>query len=340
MNQSQRWMNRPSGSNWGEFGADDELGRLNLITPTAVLRGAAEIRDGLSFCLSLPLDLPGGTSLAKVRQPPIVEPVKTRSAVLFNHPLSRGNPNHTDVVCDDMVHLYTQYSTQWDALSHVGTRFDADGDGFKEIVYYNGFRAGVDVVAPAQAGGGPAGALRLGVDNMARKAIQTRGVFVDLEARFGRERRFVGYETLRDLLAGVSIESGDILCLYTGFADLIVDSAGRPDPECLGNSCAVLDGQDHRLQDWISESGIAAIAADNYAVEGIPARAPRTGEHPAWPLHELCLVKLGLPLGELWFFKDLAEWLRKADRKHFFLTAPPLRLPRAVGSPVTPVATV
>jgi len=38
--------------------------------------------------------------------------------------------------------------------------------------------------------------------------------------------------------------------------------------------------------------------------------------------------------------KDLGEWLRANKRTRFLLTAPPLRLPGAVGSPVTPVATV
>ena len=28
-----RWRQRPVGSNWGDFGDDDELGRLNYLTP-------------------------------------------------------------------------------------------------------------------------------------------------------------------------------------------------------------------------------------------------------------------------------------------------------------------
>jgi hypothetical protein len=28
-----RWTRRPEGSNWGDFGMDDQIGRLNLITP-------------------------------------------------------------------------------------------------------------------------------------------------------------------------------------------------------------------------------------------------------------------------------------------------------------------
>ena len=53
-----------------------------------------------------------------------------------------------------------------------------------------------------------------------------------------------------------------------------------------------------------------------------------------------CLFKLGLNLGEIWWLKDLALWLRDKKRSRFLLTAPPLRLPGAVGSPATPVATV
>ena len=44
--------------------------------------------------------------------------------------------------------------------------------------------------------------------------------------------------------------------------------------------------------------------------------------------------------GELWRLTPLANWLREHARSRFLLTAPPLRLPGAVGSPLTPIATV
>lgn len=58
------------------------------------------------------------------------------------------------------------------------------------------------------------------------------------------------------------------------------------------------------------------------------------------PLHAHCLFKLGCYLGEMWYHTELADWLRANGRNRFLLTAPPLRLPGAVGSPATPVATV
>jgi kynurenine formamidase len=103
--------------------------------------------------------------------------------------------------------------------------------------------------------------------------------------------------------------------------------------------CAVLDGRDQRLLQWITDSGVAAICADNYAVEDATAGKP-AGPCALLPLHEHCLFKLGVPLGEIWFLSDLANYLREQGRSRCMLTAPPLRLPGAVGSPVTPIATV
>ena len=111
------------------------------------------------------------------------------------------------------------------------------------------------------------------------------------------------------------------------------------DPERVHIMCSALDGSDQALLDWISRSAMAAIATDNYAVERI---APSANPHAIAfvPLHYHCLFKRGVPLGELWHLTELAHWLRSRRRTAFLLTAPPLRLPGAVGSPVTPVATV
>ncbi len=44
--------------------------------------------------------------------------------------------------------------------------------------------------------------------------------------------------------------------------------------------------------------------------------------------------------GEMWYLHELAAWLREHGRSRFLLTAPPLRMPGVVGSPLTPIATV
>lgn len=339
-----RWTQRPDGSNWGEFGADDEAGRLNLIGREQVLRGVAEVREGRSFCLSLPLTLPGGNVLNPRRHPPRLFATERGGTANYNFPLALEQANFTDVVSDDAVLLHTQYSTQWDALSHVGARFDADGDGEAERVYYNGWRADEHVLAPpdtAQAPyEGPA-ARRLGIAAMAERCVQGRAVLVDLHAHYGDDRTLIGYaELMRAMEAdGVEVETGDMVCLHTGFARILRDMGGRPDAERLQRASPALNGRDPELQAWIRDSGLAILAADNYAVEAYPA-VDGHGDCAALPLHELCLFKLGIHLGELWWLSDLAAHLRSAGRSRFLLTAPPLNLPGAVGSPATPVATV
>ena len=178
---------------------------------------------------------------------------------------------------------------------------------------------------------------------MAAHPIQGRGVLVDLRAHLGDDRTLVDLATLQRIMKAddVTIEPGDMLLLHTGFSDVLLGMNKRPDKERLDASCAALDGRDPALLQWITDQGIAALIADNYAVEAHPARATKgDAERASLPLHEHCLFKLGVPLGELWWLTDLARWLRENRRSRFLLTAPPLRLPGAVGSPATPVATV
>jgi kynurenine formamidase len=344
---TMRWVHRPEGSNWGEFGDDDQLGRLNLITPKKVRQGLAEATEGISFSLSLPLDLPGGTALNPRRHPPALRPTIREGRPNFN--VTLNDPLNTDVFNDDLAILYLQYSTQWDSLAHVGGLFDADGDGVAERVYYNGFCAGEDLIGPTDltdAGvglGSTSSALRLGIENMAAHGVQERAVMLDLHAHVGEEHRRVGFDLIERVMEAdrVVVEPGDILCIHTGFAEIVLGMKGAPDAQRLHNSCAVLDGRDQRLLDWITDSGVAAIAADNHAVEAYPAaREDPDACASVLPLHEHCLFKNGIHLGELWRLTPLASWLREHGRNRFLLTAAPLRLPGAVGSPVTPIATV
>ncbi|MGH8632079.1 MAG: cyclase family protein, partial [Burkholderiales bacterium] len=265
--------------------------------------------------------------------------------------VQRDNPDATDVINDDAVILHLQYSTQWDSLAHVGQLFDADGDGRPEPVFYNGYRAGKDIVGPSDPD--DAGAIgnvpartttavhALGVENMAAKCVQGRGVMIDLHARFGRAREVVGYEKLMRVMEQdkVVVEKGDMVLLHTGFAQLILEMGRHPDGHALESSCAALNGRDAKLLRWVTDCGLVALIADNYAVEAHPA-VSQPGSCATLPLHEHCLFKLGVNLGEIWYLSELASWLRAHGRSRFLLTAPPLRLPGAVGSPVTPVATV
>ncbi len=111
-----------------------------------------EVEHGITFCLSLPLDYPGGNTLFKYRrEKPVLHYIKREKNGVFNfnYELSQEHaPFSGGGICDDSVTLFTHYSTQWDALAHLGQMFDADGDGVAEKVFYNGYRAGVELVGP------------------------------------------------------------------------------------------------------------------------------------------------------------------------------------------------
>jgi kynurenine formamidase len=351
---TKRWQQRPPGSTWGDWGEDDELGRINLLTPERVLQAVREVEVGISFCLSLPLDYPGGTSLNQRRYPPMLTPTEDMAGnpgTFYNIHMSQmerfGDPRYVDVWADDVVTLSLQYSTQWDSLAHVGAEFDADGDGVEEAVYYNGYRAGDDLVGPKPdaAGDGSAHscfARHLGLEHMASTGVQGRGVLVDLAHHLGDEWRGVDLKTLEEIMAAdnVVVEPGDMLLLHTGFATQILQWNRQPDPVKIHSMCTYLDARDEALLQWISDSQISALVADNYAVEGMVGKDRNEGRHSFLPIHNLCLFRLGVPLGEMWYLHELASWLRAHERNRFLLTAPPLRLPGAVGSPLTPVATV
>ena len=344
-----RWTVRPDGSNWGDFGPDDQLGRLNLITPERRKAAAAEVREGLAFCLSLPLDCPRHAELHPRRKPPEMGFFLRGEDPTLNYPMDRVLPGQTDVVCDDKALISLQFSTQWDSLCHIGAQHDGHGDGVLAATYYNGFKANdhvrgpVDYLAGGTAKQGPYGAFALGIETMAETCLQTRGVMVDLFAHVGLERVAVGYDGLMRILEAdrVEVEPGDALALRTGFDRALLARYADPAAPFDQHRCSGLDGGDERLQRWISDSGVVALFSDNEAVELLPTgHVPEGGHGTHIPLHHLCLFKLGIPLGELFLLSDLADWLRGQGRSRFLFTAPPLRLPGAVGSPVTGVATV
>ena len=137
----------------------------------------------------------------------------------------------------------------------------------------------------------------------------------------------------------VVVEPGDMVCLHTGFAQLLMDMKGNPDLHTLENSCAALDGRDSKTAQVDHRQSAVVLMADKLRGETYPATS-HIGCCATLPLHEHCLFKLGVHFGRDVLPHTLAQWLRKNGRSRFLLTAPPLRLPGAVGSPATAVATV
>jgi hypothetical protein len=80
-----RWKHKPEGSNWGAFGPDDQIGRMNLVTPARRLAAVREVTEGIAFSLSLPLDFRGGADLVPSRRAPRIEATRRATGKLGDH---------------------------------------------------------------------------------------------------------------------------------------------------------------------------------------------------------------------------------------------------------------
>lgn len=98
-------------NNWGRWGAEDEIGTLNLVTDEVVRAAAAEVRSGRRIPLALPLK-EDGVQAGLI--PGRINPLHTM--VQINQELFGPG---TVACSDDAVTMGLQAGTHWDALTHV-----------------------------------------------------------------------------------------------------------------------------------------------------------------------------------------------------------------------------
>ena len=317
-----RWKQRPPGSSWGDFGPDDQRGRMNLLTREKVLQGIAEVKYGETFCLSLPLDYPGKSLLNPARHPPVLRPTLragTRSTSTSRlgrsapvPPTSCATTSRSSTCSIRRSGTASRTSAHISMPTATVSRSRSSTTGSAPGCMWSGQTIRPTPARSSVRPTSTSSARALGIENLARACVQGRAVMVDLRQHFGDARTLIGYEQLSHAMQAdkVVVESGDMLCLHTGFADKLLEWGREPTVEQLENTSAQLDGRDERLLQWITDSNIVALIADNYAVEAIPSR--EGGACCAGlPLHEHCLFKLGVHLGEIWHLGPLAKRLRE-----------------------------
>ena len=354
---TKRWKQRPPGSTWGDWGDDDELGRINLLTPEKVLAGRARGRGRHQLLPEPAARLPGRHRAEPAAVPAAslapTEDMDGNPDTFYNVHMSEmpecGDPKYVDVWADDVVTLSLQYSTQWDSLAHVGAEFDADGDGVEEAVYYNGYRAGrrprrTEATTPRATAAATAASRTTSAwstwRSTACRAAACSSTSRTTSATSGAAS--TARRSRRSWRPTTSSSSPATCCCCTP-ASRRRSSSGtaNPDPGARSTGCArtstrttsrCSSGSPSRRSPRSSPT--TTRSRDCVGKDRDPSR------HSFLPIHHLCLFKLGVPLGEMWYLHELATWLREHDRSRFLLTAPPLRLPGIVGSPLTPVATV
>jgi kynurenine formamidase len=313
-------------SNWGKWGDSDELGTLNYLTPPIISRAASLITSGRTYALSIPLDAYGPQGSNGFRRNPIhlmtLDGGDADIAQLLNgwggaterriEEIWRGPMHFTD----DFVIMPLQAATQWDALSHV----------YYERQLYNGYNANTITSL---------GATRNSIDQVAKSGLVAgRGVLLDVARHNGLSYLRPGTKVTPEALTEVAraqdvdIREGDIILVRTGWWARYLET--RDAAEYTRDA----PGIDWRCAFWFSEKRVAAVASDNPAVEVASIEFPGV----VLPFHMLALRDMGMMLGEMWNLEDLSLACAEDGNYQFFLSAQPLLITGAVGSPVNPVA--
>ena len=245
MTANPRWKRRPEGSTWGDFGPDDQLGRLNLVTPEKVLQGIAEVKLGKTFCLSLPLDYPGGNVINPRRRPPVLKPN-----------LREGSADHGPAAAllrsDRARHRLRRRGAADPAIfDAVGQPGACRPDVRRRRRRHPRRRASTTAFVPARDIVGPMHLRREGQGD-ATRCDQARAPVTRRREHGGRlragprrdDRPAGAFRPLRQdgRLRGpddgidkdkVVVEPGDFVCIRTGFAELLLEMKKQPDPQVL-----------------------------------------------------------------------------------------------------------
>lgn len=289
--------------NWTRWGAQDQRGTLNHISPRHRIDAAGLVRDGQVLQLGIPFDRSGPITASPRRFNPL-----HFMMILPEEDIRAGGVG----MADDVIMMPLQCGTQWDSLAHVA---------------HNGLLYGGRSAATVTSRGAETNDIRQAT------GIATRGVLLDVAGQHGDGSLPAGYAIEAVELErlerqhGVRVGEGDILLVRTGHLEHCRKIAWEGYSESApGLAMSTLE--------WLHERGIAGVATDTYAVEVKPYQA----EGHASPFHTVALVYMGLLMGEIFALDELAAACHSDSRYDFLFVAPALQISGGVGSPINPYA--
>lgn len=299
--------------NWGKWGPEDEVGALNYLTSVEVLSGIGEVRSGKTFTLQIPMGRPEGDPIWPGRRQP------QRVNVIDHSHFKCGKGPHFPgelEYADDMMVMYLQGTTQYDALGHT----------WYDDKIYNGYDASTTTGAMSKASVLPLG----------ERGAVGRGVLIDM-ARYRGKSVLDRGETFnhKDLMAaasqqGVEIRKRDILIIRTGFiASFYTDTSGH----FYDNFVEPGLTYSPELVAWFHEMEIPNLVTDTIANE--VTVDPVSGV--VLPLHAALMRNLGVTFTEMVTLDDLADDCAADGKWSFLYVAAPLKVVNGTGAPVNPV---
>lgn len=303
-----------SPKNWGKWGPEDEIGSLNYLDEQEALKGKAAIRSGKSFTLGIPIADPAGDPVWPGRRPTQRFNVIDRSHFASGKaPAIPGGAEYAD----DVVVMYLQGTTQFDALGHA----------WHSDQIYNGYSADSTIGATERASIMP----------IAEHGIVGRGVLIDMAAYRGKAVLAPG-ETfgLNDLLnaaeqQGIEIQKRDILLIRTGW----IGSYYTGDVEKFHATPFIEPGLTYspELVQWFADMEIPVLGTDTIANE--VTIDPNNGT--SLPLHQALMRNLGILFSEILSLDALAHDCHGDGQWSFLYSASPLKIHSGTGAPVNPV---
>ncbi|GMK53558.1 hypothetical protein CspeluHIS016_0101440 [Cutaneotrichosporon spelunceum] len=287
---------------------NEELGRLNLITPESIKRGRDAIKHGIAVNLNLPLSTFPSLS-------PAVRPMVEHEVVFRGHCL------------DDRVSFNTQCSTQWDGFNHYPYRnYPTEG----EYTYYGGQPTAVAMDKSIK---------KYGIQNYAEHPITGRAHLLDIPRHLAAtgqaplpplQRSVITLAMLQETAAaqGCTFAEGDILLVRTGLTEAMT-SLSEPEYRATLAAARGWIGVEatEDLWRWHWENGLAAVATDTFAYEAYPLPGPGLS------CHEVFLAGWGMPIGELFDLRRLAALCAEKGQWTFFFASMVLNLDGGVASP-------
>ena len=266
---AQSWSPPSTGQRCpSKWGAADERGAANLLTPDSVLNASRLIRTGevieLGRVLSMDMPLFG-----------------TRRFDI--HTKRTGGPMGSNK-------RYTNEELVISEIGQVGTQFDMFSHQSIDNSHYNCFAT--DEIASRN------GFTKLGVEKIG--AIYTRGVLIDVAAAKGVDTLVAGYEiTSADLeqaiaKQGIVLKRGDAVLINTGWGRLWgVDNAKY---NASGPGIGV------GAAEWLAKQEPVLFGSDNVPVEVLP----NPDKSISLPIHQIALVVHGIFLLENMKLDELA----------------------------------
>jgi len=301
---------RPASGPWwpSRWGADDELGAANLLTPANVLAAIAVVKQGAVADLAHPIEM---------GQPDF----HNRVYMLISAGGPSGGPVGSQRYMFNEEWLsgeITGIATQFDALSHIGQQLGKTGDN-NTVHYYNGFTH-TEI-------GTRGGFRKLGVENV--PPIFTRGVLIDLSAHQGKMLSGGEVITVEQLQAALEhqgmteadIQPGSVVFWRQGRDQLWYD-----DPHAYVKSTP---GLDKAAADWLASKQVVAVGSDSFAMEPFPPVNDRLAE-----IHATFLMENGIYMFENLDLRTLSE----AGAYEFAFAFGAIPFVGAQGSPARPFA--